>query len=58
MSKVLQRCKKEKIGYGWWLFRKKGTAATKWRTAEEIWNDPEVRKIIERHNKEIKKGVK
>ncbi len=34
-------------GYvNWWLFRDKGTVAER-RTAEELWNDPAVKKEIE-----------
>ena len=42
-------------GYGRWLFRKKGTAAEPWPTAEELWNDPKVQKAIQNHRELIKK---
>ncbi len=39
-SKPLDKAKKSKDrdhdGYGWWLFRKKGTVAEPWPTAEEL----------------------
>ena len=47
--------KQEKSGYGKWLFRKKGTAAEPWPTAEELWNDPEVKNAIKAHNESVKK---
>ena len=53
----------QRFGYGNWLFRKngKGTAAEPWPTAEELWNDPKVQKIIQDHNKSVKEknsGIK
>lgn len=45
---------KQHLGYGNWLFRKKGTVAEPWPTAEELWNDPEVQKMIKAHNKLVK----
>ncbi len=47
--------KKQKLGYGNWLFRKKGTAAEPWPTAEELWNDPEVQQAIRAYNKLVTK---
>ena len=47
--------KKQKTGYGNWLFRKEGTAAEPWPTAEELWNDPEVKSAINAHNESVKK---
>ena len=47
--------KKQKTGYGNWLFRKEGTAAEPWPTAEELWEDPEVKNAINAHNKSVKK---
>ena len=47
--------KKQNTGYGNWLFRTKGTAAEPWPTAEELWNDPGVKKIIKAHNAEVRK---
>ena len=39
--------KKQKTGYiSWWLFRKKGTVAEPWPTAEELRNDPDVQNEI------------
>ena len=39
--------KKQKTGYiSWWLFRKKGTVAEDWPTAEELRNDPDVQNEI------------
>ena len=46
--------KKQKLGYGNWLFRKEGTAAEPWPTAEELWNDPEVKNAIKAHNESVK----
>ena len=42
-------------GYGWWLFRKKGTAAEPWPTAEDLWNNPKVQKAIQNHNELIRR---
>ena len=47
--------KTQKPGYGNWLFRKEGTAAEPWPTAEELWNDPEVKSAINAHNESVKK---
>ena len=47
--------KKKESNYAWWLFRTKGTAEEPWPTAEELWNDPKVKKIIENHNEEVDK---
>ena len=46
---------KEKTGYGNRLFRKEGTAAEPWPTAEDLWNDPEVKSAINVHNESVKK---
>jgi len=46
---------KQKSGYGNWLFRKEGTAAEPWPTAEELWKDPKVQKVIKAHNKLVRK---
>ena len=43
----------QKLGYGNWLFRKEGTAAEPWPTAEELWNDPEVKSAIKAHNEAV-----
>ena len=58
VSKALDKSKKNReddSGYSWWLFRKKGTVAEPWPTAEELWNDPDVQKIIQDHNQSAKK---
>ena len=58
VSKVLDKLKKiheDDSGYGWWLFRKTGTVAEPWPTAEELWNDPDVQKSIQAHNRSAKK---
>ena len=47
--------KTQKSGYGNWLFRKEGTAAEPWPTAEDLWNDPEVKNAINAHNESVKK---
>ncbi len=47
--------KTQKSGYGNWLFRKEGTAAEPWPTAEDLWNDPEVKDAIKAHNELVKK---
>ena len=39
----------ERVIYG------KGTVAEPWPTAEDLWNDPEVQKSIQDHNKLVKK---
>ncbi len=44
----------QKSGYGNWLFRKKGTAAEPWPTAEELWEDPKVQESIQAHNELLK----
>ena len=46
---------KQQLGYGNWLFRKEGTAAEPWPTAEELWKNPEVKSAIDAHNKSVKK---
>ncbi len=51
----IKKSQKQNDGYGWWLFRKKGTAAEPWPTAEDLWDDPEVQKAIQNHNELIKK---
>jgi len=45
---------KQKSGYGNWLFRKEGTVAEPWPTAEELWENPEVQKSIQSHNQSVK----
>ena len=52
------KIKQQESGYGWWLFRKKGTAAEEWPTAEELWNDPNVQKAIKTHRELIQKHRK
>ena len=57
VSKALDKLKKiheDDSGYGWWLFRKKGTVAEPWPTAEELWNDPDVQKSIQAHNRSVR----
>ena len=54
-TKPKQEKTEKNQGYGHWLFRKKGTAAEDWPTAEELWNDPEVKSAIEAHNKSVQK---
>ena len=46
--------KKQESGYSNWLFRKKGTTAEPWPTAEELWNDSEVKTAINAHNQLVK----
>ena len=42
-------------GYvNWWLFRKKGTVAEPWPTAEELWKDPKVQATVKAHNRLVK----
>ena len=53
--KQAPRKKKRKLGYGNWIFRKEGTAAEPWPTANELWNDPEVKVAIDAHNESLKK---
>ena len=36
----------------------KGTVAEPWPTAEELWNDPEVKKAIENHNQLVRQRNK
>ena len=48
-----EKKQEQDYGYGWWLFRKKGTAAEPWPTAEELWNDPEVQKALKNHSELI-----
>ena len=38
----------ERVIYG------KGTVAEPWPTAEELWNDPKVKKIIDDHNESVR----
>ena len=52
------KIKKQESGYGWWLFRKKGTAAEEWPTAEELWNDPNFQKEIKEVRQVFKKVSK
>ena len=40
-----------------WYFWKKGTVAEPWPTAEQLWKDPKVKKIIEWHKNLDKKKV-
>ena len=46
---------KREARYGMWLFRKKGTAADPWPTAEDLWEKPSIQKAIQDHNKLVKK---
>lgn len=50
-----EKNQKQDDGYGWWLFRKKGTATEPWPTAEDLWNDPKVQQALQNHNELIKK---
>jgi len=36
------------------LIHGKGTVAEPWPTAEELWNNPEVKKIIDAHNQSVR----
>ena len=36
------------------VIKGKGTASEPFPTAKELWNDPKVRKIIDRHNELVK----
>ena len=38
-------------------FTLEGTVAEPWSTAEELWADPEVQKIIKEHNKSVSFNV-
>ena len=49
-----QEIKKQKSGYGKWLFRKERTTMEPWPTAEELWNKPEVQQAIQAHNKLVR----
>ena len=51
----LEKKREQGYGYGKWLFRKKGTAAEPWPTAEDLWNDPKVQKALKNHRELIKK---
>ena len=53
-QKKKKQKQKQKSAWANWLFRKKGTAAEPWPTAEELWNDPEVKKAINAHNESVK----
>ena len=48
---------KNSLGYANWLFRKKGTAAEPFPTAEQLWDDPEVQEIIKYHNHAVEKHI-
>ena len=50
--------KKHKPTYWERVIKGKGTVAEPWPTAEELWNDPKVRKIIKDHHNLIKKERK
>ena len=50
--------KEEKPNYWQRLIYGKGTVAEPWATPEELWNDQEVRKIIDWNNKLIEKKNK
>ena len=50
--------KKKKPGYGWWLFRKKGTASEPWPTAKDLWEDPEAQKMFQEHNYSVVSKIK
>ena len=46
-TRKLKEEKKQKTGYiSWWLFKKKGTVAEPWPTAEELRDDPDVQNEI------------
>ena len=46
-SQEVREEKKRKTGYiSWWLFRKKGTVAEDWPTAEELRDDRDVQNEI------------
>ena len=54
-DKKKSKIQKQKAGYGNWLFRKEGTAAEDWPTADELWNDPDIQKAVKAHNAEVQK---
>ena len=55
-DKEKSETQKQKTGYGNWLFRKEGTAAEPWPTADDLWNDPDIKKAVEAHNAEVRKS--
>ena len=54
-DKKESKIQKQKAGYGNWLFRKEGTAAEPWPTADDLWNDPDIKKAVKLHNAEVQK---
>ena len=50
--------KKQKYTYWERVFQGKGTVSEPWPTAEELWNDPKVRKTIKDAHDVIKKRKK
>ena len=52
---TVQKTQKRKSGYGGWLFRKEGTVAEPWPTAKQLWEDPNIQKVIQRHNSLVRK---
>ena len=57
-SKEVKQEKKQEKTYKEWFFRKEGTVAEPWATAEELLNNPHVRetiKIVRSYNKSLNK---
>ncbi len=54
-DKEKNNIQKQKTGYGNWLFRKEGTAAEPWPTADDLWNNPDIKKAVKAHNAEVRK---
>ena len=54
-DKKESKIQKQKASYGKWLFRKEGTAAEPWPTADDLWNDPAIKNAVKVHNAEVQK---
>ena len=61
VSKALNKSKKEsnqgeKKEPSYWerVIHGKGTVSEPWPTAEELWNDPDVQKSIQAHNRFVR----
>ena len=53
-SKPTKEKKNQQPTYWERVIKGKGTVAEPWPTAEELWNDPEVKDAIDTHNELVK----
>lgn len=53
-KKPCRKAKSQRPTYWEIIVKGKGTVAERWPTAEELWNDPDVQKSVQNHNRSVK----